>query len=165
MSHFALTVATSLGDHYPGFILSQCRINPPRPQEFLAVFSSLSLLIFSLIAYFLCGRSHFMFVLAQKCRELLQMRQSQTLSWLFTPTSMLLLRTSFSYCTLRICLILYLSSHVFHLLALKSIHLFFIVPKKTHILPCRSDKSSYFLFSCVTSCTIAVEVNVPRMQF
>lgn len=88
MSHFALTVATSLGNHYPGFILSQCRINPPRPQEFLADFSSLSLLIFSLITYFLCGRSHFMFVLARKCRELPQMRQSQTLSWLFTPTSM-----------------------------------------------------------------------------
>lgn len=145
MSHFALTVDTSLGDHYPGFILSQCRINPPRPQEFLAVFSSLSLLIFSLIAYFLCGRSHFMFVLAQKCRELLQMRQSQTLSWLFTPASMLLLRTSFSYSTRRICLILYLSSRVFHLLALKSIHLSCSLFQKRQIF-CPVDLTNRHIF-------------------
>lgn len=89
-----------------------------------------------------------MFVLARKCRELLQMRQSQMLSWLFTPTSLLLLQTSFSHCALRICLILCLSSHAFHLLALKSIHLLFIV-----------------VFLRDTSCTIAVEVNFPRMKF
>lgn len=46
-----------------------CGLSPHWPQNlwvlFLLILSALSLLCFSLITYFLCGRSHFMLVLAQ----------------------------------------------------------------------------------------------------